>query len=85
MSRKPVSYLAGSVVVGTLVGAVVALLAAPRAGKDVRANLRARVKDLSRQVPQQIADLPRTSRDALKALPSRLRGRPAHEAPPEEP
>jgi gas vesicle protein len=65
--------MAGSVVVGTIVGAVVGLLAAPKSGREMRTTLRARAKDLGRQVPQQIASLPKTGREAIKSLPSRFR------------
>lgn len=72
MARKPVSYLAGSMVIGTVVGVVVGMLTAPRAGREARLNLKNRAIDVSKQVPQQLGTLPRRGREALKRLPGML-------------
>lgn len=76
MARKPVSYLAGSMVLGTMVGVVVGMLTAPKSGREARRNLKNRAIDVSKQVPQQLGTLPRRGREALKRLTRR-------EGPPE--
>ena len=69
MAKKPVSYLAGSMVIGTVIGAVVGLLAAPMSGRDTRQTLKNRAQDLSRDLPKRLGALPSQGRDALKKLP----------------
>lgn len=69
MAKKPVSYLAGSMVIGTVIGAVVGLLAAPMSGRDARQSLKNRARDFSRELPKRIGSLPTQGRDVLKRFP----------------
>lgn len=68
MAKKPVSYLAGSMVIGTVIGAVVGLLAAPMSGRDARQNISKRARDMSRDLPKRLGSLPNQGKDALKRL-----------------
>ena len=69
MAKKPVSYLGGAVLIGTAIGAVVGLLAAPLSGKDMRGMLRRRAIDAGKEIPERLKDVP----NALRDLPERGR------------
>lgn len=72
MAKKPVSYLAGSMVIGTVIGAVVGMLSAPMSGRDARENIKNRARDVSRDLPKRLGSLgslPMQGRDAFKNLP----------------
>lgn len=80
MAKKPVSYLGGAVLIGTAIGAVVGLLAAPLSGKEMRGMLRRRAIDAGKDIPERLKDvpaalrdLPGRGRDALGDLPERGR------------
>ncbi len=80
MAKKPVSYLGGAVLIGTAIGAVVGLLAAPLSGKDMRGMLRKRALDAGKEIPERLKDVPAALRDlpgrgreALSDLPERGR------------
>src|SRR5690348_9349210 len=51
MARKPVSYFAGSVVIGTVIGALAGLLAAPMSGAAARGELQRQAKSLTGRLP----------------------------------
>lgn len=51
MSKRPLSYLAGSMLLGTAIGAVAGLLAAPRSGKALREDLVKRAQDAAASLP----------------------------------
>lgn len=70
MAKKPVSYLAGSMLLGTAIGAVVGLLAAPRSGQENRDALRATAQDLSKLLPKRLDRLQTRGRKAVKQLPA---------------
>lgn len=63
MAKKPVSYLAGSVLIGTAIGAVVSLLATPLSGKELRGAIRKRAEDATRDIPERLKAVPATLRD----------------------
>lgn len=76
MAKKPASYLAGSVLLGTAIGAVVGLLAAPMAGRDMRGVLRRRATEAGeagarrlKDVPRQLAGLPEAGQKLVASLP----------------
>ncbi|MEB3222301.1 MAG: YtxH domain-containing protein [Candidatus Sericytochromatia bacterium] len=76
MARKPASYLAGSMLLGTAIGAVVGLLTAPMAGKELRGALRRKVEEAGelgstrlREVPDRLKTLPGASQRLAAALP----------------
>ncbi|MEB3196041.1 MAG: hypothetical protein VKP62_02450 [Candidatus Sericytochromatia bacterium] len=73
MSKKPASYLAGSVLLGTAIGTVIGLLAAPMAGREVRGLLRRRASEAGRRIPQGLQRLPGVSE--AKAARSELQER----------
>ena len=80
MSKKPVSYLGGAVLIGTAIGAVVGLLATPLSGKEMRGALRKRALDAGKEIPERLKevpgalrDLPGRGREALADLPERGR------------
>lgn len=80
MGKKPVSYLGGAVLIGTAIGAVVGLLAAPLSGKEMRGMLRRRAIDAGKEIPDRLKDvpgalrdLPERGREALRELPARGR------------
>lgn len=99
MAKKPVSYLGGAVLIGTAVGAVVGLLAAPLSGRDMRDMLRKRAVDAGKEIPERLKDVPGALRDlpgrgreALADLPergrrtlSRLPGWAARKPRPDQP
>jgi gas vesicle protein len=96
MSKKPVSYLAGSMIVGTAIGALVGMLVAPKAGRDTRQQIKTRageapkylagqLKELPGRSREALKELPGKSREALKALPARLSRRPKDDARPPVP
>lgn len=70
MARKPVSYLASSVLLGTAIGAVVGLLAAPKSGTEIRTNLRKTLREGAERARKNVEE-------AGRSLPARLRGRKA--------
>lgn len=84
--KKPVSYLAGSMIVGTAIGALVGLLVAPKAGRDTRQQIKTRAGTAPQYLADQLKELPGRSREALLALPERLarraKGEPADVRPP---
>ncbi|MFN3429202.1 MAG: YtxH domain-containing protein [Candidatus Sericytochromatia bacterium] len=93
MSKKPVSYLAGSMIVGTAIGALVGMLVAPKAGRDTRNQIKTRageapkylagqLKELPGRGREALKELPERSREALKALPERFGRRGKDQAPP---
>jgi gas vesicle protein len=83
MARKPVSYLAGSVLLGTAIGAVVGLLAAPKSGRELRKTVqksvddarklandaRQRVDEVRRTLPERLAELPQRASEQIGRLP----------------
>lgn len=80
MARKPVSYLASSVILGTAIGAVVGLLAAPKSGGDLRRTLRERALDarermgkVSHDLPERLRALPKGGLERFTKLPKALR------------
>lgn len=80
MAKKPASYLAGSVLLGTAIGAVVGLLTAPMAGRDLRGALRRRAKEAGeagtrqlKDVPRRLAGLPEAGQRLVAALPEQGR------------
>jgi uncharacterized protein YcfJ len=75
MARKPVSYLAGSMIVGTAIGALVGMLVAPKAGRDTRKQIKTRAGEAPKYLAEQLKELPGRSREAIKALPERLQRR----------
>jgi uncharacterized protein YcfJ len=75
MARKPVSYLAGSMIVGTAIGALVGMLVAPKAGRDTRQQIKTRAGEAPKYLADQLKELPGRSREAIKALPERLQRR----------
>lgn len=75
MAKKPVSYLAGSMIVGTAIGALVGLLVAPKSGRDTRDQIKTRASEAPKYLANQMKELPTRSREAIKALPERLRRR----------
>jgi gas vesicle protein len=80
MAKKPASYLAGSMLLGTAIGAVVGLLTAPVAGKELRGTLRRRVSEASaagssrlKEMPRQLRDLPEAGQRLVASLPEQGR------------
>lgn len=72
MSKRPISYLAGSVLLGTAIGAVVGMLTTPVSGREMRDKLRDRASTLG-ETAEGLGELPKRGREALRDLP--LRGR----------
>ncbi|MEB3328859.1 MAG: YtxH domain-containing protein [Candidatus Sericytochromatia bacterium] len=79
MAKKPASYLAGSMLLGTAIGAVVGLLTAPVAGRELRGKLRRKVADVGtasaarfKEVPPW-RDLPDVRQRLVAALPEQGR------------
>ena len=81
MAKKPVSYLAGSMVVGTAIGAIVGMLVAPRAGRDTRTQIKTRASEAPAYLATQVKALPERGREALKGLPERLKRRGRTDGP----
>ena len=89
MARKPVSYLAGSVLLGTAIGTVLGLLTAPRSGSDLRREIaeradsaRKQAGEAGRSIPQRMASLRdgmahlrEDGMQRIARLPSELRDR----------
>jgi gas vesicle protein len=84
MAKKPVSYFAGSMIVGTAIGALVAMLVAPKSGRDTRLQIKTRASEAPKYLATQVKELPGRSREAIKALPGkfarRMKGERASEA-----
>lgn len=85
MAKKPVSYLAGSMIVGTAIGALVGLLVAPKSGRDTREQIKTRASEAPKYLAGQMKELPGRSREAIKALPAKLRRRKNGDEPVEIP
>jgi hypothetical protein len=75
VAKKPVSYLAGSMVVGTAIGALVGMLVAPRSGRDTRLKIKTRASEAPAYLATQVKELPERGKEALKGLPAKLRRR----------
>ena len=71
-SKKPVSYLAGAMVVGTAIGALVGMLVAPKSGRDTRAQIKTRAGEAPKYLASELKALPERGREAIKGLPERL-------------
>lgn len=84
MAKKPVSYLAGSMLLGTAIGAVVGLLASPRSGAETRAALGEQAKQLRQRMPRELTKgvsaewtrLQRRGAAAVEKLPSLFSKKP---------
>ena len=72
MAKKPTSYLAGSMIVGTAIGALVGLLVAPKSGRDTRQVIKTRASEAPKYLRSQLKELPERSREAIKEWPARL-------------
>ena len=72
MAKKPSSYLAGAMVVGTAIGALVGLLVAPKSGRATRQVIKTRASEAPTYLRHQLKGLPERSRLALKGLPARV-------------
>ncbi|MEB3285042.1 MAG: hypothetical protein VKN33_07140 [Candidatus Sericytochromatia bacterium] len=70
MSRKPAAYLAGSVLLGTAIGAVIGLLTSSRSSTRVEGLVRARLQDTRNALSAPMKKLP-----AFVHLTSGWRGR----------
>jgi gas vesicle protein len=80
MAKKPASYLAGSMLLGTAIGAVVGLLTAPVTGKELRGTLRRKVSEAGaagssrlREMPGRLKGLPEAGQRLVAALPEQGR------------
>lgn len=74
MSKRPLSYLAGSMLLGTAIGAVAGLLTAPRPGRATREALVKKAKDAAAALP----DWSARGADWIRSRTGRL-------SPPENP
>lgn len=71
-NKKPVSYLAGAMVVGTAIGALVGMLVAPKSGRDTRQQIKTRAGEAPKYLASELKALPERSREAIKQIPDRL-------------
>jgi hypothetical protein len=72
MAKKPVSYLAGAVFLGTAIGAVVGLFTTPQ-GEAARRNVREKSQDAFKQWPGKWEELREKGQGAVRSLPEKLR------------
>lgn len=90
MAKKPVSYLAGAVLLGTAIGSVVGLLSAPRSGRDTREDLKKKagdagrqINDVGRRLPERLSSMQARGREVLDRLPQALRRKKADSTTPD--
>ncbi len=73
MAQKRYTLLAGGLLLGALAGAVAGLLAAPKSGRETRAQLAAKAKDATGRLQEDIDRARGKARVAYDGLLARLR------------